>query len=277
MAVKVKDFIAKRFKREDSDTALKSEQIEYYTYMINKMKDLGRYVGIDVENFEEDFYMGDDSIGQFKDFYSTTSLYSYKKDGSSFELIRYVTNPNEDILISGAFTCKIDLIDQTFEYHSFEKPRYLRYEVNIIHQKMSGILPYHIFSLNTTDNITRGVILKDFEKEFLSNNVVEEIHDVIENSRNTKEYVYDQTSFMWEVKYSIEDLYKDLEYQYKDAPEFYTKLITLPLENAKQLVISNPSLVKSVDRIIELLELIHYKKQYIEFQNTNDLTRTQKK
>ena len=212
MGVKVKDFINKKYEGRDVSNPTAIEEMEFYNYMINKMKELGEYVGIDITNFSDDFFIRCNPLTV--DSNRLRSLYCYNKIKNTFNLILYTVCPRDDILLDKAITCKINLEDRTFEYHEFKKPSFLRYGVNIIHRKMSGVLPNYFFNPNICDNIVNGVINKDFNESSLSQNFILELEGIVENSKNKKEYIYDD-ALMWDVYSNIESLYSRLEYNSK--------------------------------------------------------------
>lgn len=258
MGTKVKDFITKRFGEEQITDLDKTEEIDFYSYMICKMQELAEYAGIDTENFDDNFFVSEiHNYSKFGD--NTICLYAYNKIGEIFNLVFFRSHPNKTICLVSSSTCQINLKTGSFIYNVFDKPEHIRYEVNIIHQKMSGILPYHIFDPKVTDNITTGVIEKDFNESSLAHNCVYEIQDTIEKSKNKKEYI-DNDDFMWEVNanYSLEDT---LKYRW---PDLYCIIKDMPLDEAKKIVLENPSKIKDISSLLYLLELSDYKKRYDE-------------
>ena len=273
MGVKVKDFINKKYEGKDVSNSTTIEEIDFYNYMINKMEELGVYVGIDTTSFSDDFFIRDDS-NDFSMLYKTIipkTLYCYNKNNSFFNLVLYSAVPREDIFLIKAVTCKINLEDFTFEYHEFIRPQYLKYEINIIHKKMSGVIPYYLFDQHDTYSIIKHVINADFDSSSLSDNFIDELKKAIESGKNIKEYIYDDT-LMWEMNYSMDDLYSRLE---SNCMELYTVIKDLPLEDAKKVLIEHSSEVRNVNTAVELLELIDYKNKYNKRSN-NGFLRTHK-
>lgn len=249
MGTKIKEFINEEYSEEKKN---------FYNYMINKMEELAEYSGIDTKDFNERFFISSSSDSLELES-KPVQLYLYNKDDNIFNLVDFRANPQREIYLVDASATKIDLEDKSFIYHNFEYPKYYYFGINIIHKKMSGILPYHLFNPYEVYNITTGVIQKNFNEDLFSHNCMTTIHDVIEFSRNQKEFI-DSDDFMWETnqKYNF-DL--SLEYGW---PEIYPIIKDMPLEEAKRFVLKNPTEIKGIDSLFKMLELKDYKKRYDE-------------
>ena len=258
MGETIKDFLTEMYNKEYDSDKDKKEQIDFYSYMIFKMKELANYSGIDTREYDERFFISELSLYS-KFGWNDVKLYSYNKNNDDLNLITFYAYPYDDIFLRKASTSKINLENGNFVYHEFEKPKNLSWEVNIIHKKMNGVLPYHIFNPDNTYNITKGVINRDFNKDILPHNYMYDIHDVIRDSKNKKEYVYDE-DIMWEV---------DPKRNYVEHikllwPDLYPIIKDMSLEEAKKVIFKNPSEIEDIDFLIKILELIDYKKRYEE-------------
>lgn len=255
MGTKVKDFLEEQYREKAHDDPNIIREMNFKNYMLAKMEELGEYAKMDVSNFGEDFYAN--QISAFSDFgMKPITFYCYNKVGDDFNLIYFIANPSQDIFLSTASTCKIDLSKKTFEYNLFEQPTFLRWEVNIIQQRMSGELPFHLFDTRETDNITKGVIRKDFNEEYLAHNCVYEIHSTIEKSKNNKEYVYDNR-IMWESNPRI-----TLDRIRREWHDMLPYMDEASLWDIQKWAKEKPSGIDNVERLLKYIGVVDYRRCY---------------
>ena len=245
----------------------KLEYKDFIIKMINTMEAIGNYVGIDTNDFENNFFITSNST--FKEDRGEFCYYCCNNINNILNVIYYRADSNSDIPLKKASTFQVNLKNGEFIYHCFRNTTN-QWDVNIIHQKMNGILPYYIFDTSNPYNLT-GIIDADFSTTRFSQNTIFEMETVIEESRNEKQYI-DDDSFIWEILPSLSDLNEDLKYYCGDA---YNEIKNLTVEDAKEVVISRKNYFKSISSIMYTLELINLKNKQEKFrtEKVNALTK----
>lgn len=236
-------------------------ELEYKDFIIkmfNTIEEIGTYVGIDTNDFKNNFFVGRTESG--REYRGEFSIYCCNNIDDILNVIYYRANAIDDIPLKKASTFQVDLKSGIFTYHCFINTTN-HWDVNIIHKKINGVLPYYIFDTSYPDNLTR-IINADFSTTRFSQNTMYEMEEVIENSRNEKQYI-DDDSYIWEIVPSLSDLDKDLKFLCKDM---YNEIKNLTVEEAKKIIISKKDCFESISQIMYTLELINFKNKQEEFK-----------
>ena len=248
-------------KVKDYKTYLNNNENEYSSFvlkMIDTMASLGTYVGIDTRDFDSKYFLA--KLETYHEAEGKFCFYCCNNDNNILNAIYYIADCNNDIPLLNAMTFHVNLKNGEFVYHNFTNAN-KHFSVNVIHKKMSGVLPYYIFEPSNADSLTR-IIDADFNVKIFSQNTIYEMETVIEESKNEKQYI-DNDSFIWELSYSLSELNANLEYYAGDA---YHEIINLSLNDAKRYVIDRKDNFAFPSRVIYTLELIDYKKKYDEMR-----------
>ena len=263
MAKKVNEYI--HFLGNTPESVMSVSEKNFRKYMLAKIEELGTYANMNTENFKENFYVSE--IPSFSEYgMGTITLYCYKKvtnqnDENSLNLIYFMAHPRDDIFLRKAATSIIDLKSRTFEHHRFNKPDCLFWEINIIHQKMTGVLPYHLFDPKECDNLTTEVIKKDFNIDSLRHNTVYEIHDTIEKSKNEKEYWYQKPDMMWEIN-PVANYENNLNRRWPDLNLDAKNMSQEEIGQLKEILIKKASEIEDIESLFKTIDLVHYKNEY---------------
>lgn len=224
--------------------------------MIKTIKSIGAYVGIDTQNLENDYYIQEYPPFQKKP--GEFNFYCYNKSDSTLNIIDYHINTNNDIPLVEAFTLQIDLESQEFIYHHFLNPNQ-QYKLDIIHQRITGILPQEAFNSYNPYSLTNMVIKNGFRKYGLSPNSIDDWRDMINNEKNKIETIKDD-KYTWGTKDSLETLYKILE---DTCGIFmYSCISNVSIEKAKKIVNTYKNDCRNVAKTLYLLDLIDYKMKH---------------
>ena len=228
---------------------------DFFIKTIDTAKYIGSYVGIDTKDFYNSFYAG-------TTFFSTLygedngkyNVYCIKKENDNLSIIWYYSDINSDIYLVRAHTIQIDLTNKTFIYHNFENKN-CKWQVNIEHRKITGEIPYILFTKNNTYNIEKTILNKDLRREYISENSLFEVIDRIEESKSKKEYI-DNDNYIWEPN-------KEMNYYYQMYPELCSVVENLSKEEALEIIKNYDKLDGNERiRIIYELDLIDYDRNY---------------
>jgi len=242
-----------KYKSDIIDSSI--EYKHFILEMVNTMKALGTYTGINTKDFDNNFFIGRHAT--LKEPRGNFCLYCCNKNNNIFNLIYYLAQANEDIVLKRAMTFQLDINNGSFIYHTFENSNN-ELDLNIIHKKMFGILPYYVYNPINGYDVINDIKEINFNVSKLSSKSIEEIEDIIENTKNKKEYIDDQC--IWELNPESYILAEEMLKTY--SKNLYSEIKNMPLENAKKYIISHQNNNLFIEEIIYALELINHKNEY---------------